>query len=259
MNKQLAGIILMLFVGTFSWGQGKKETFDTKKMKEEQEIMRRILITKLTDFAQSPAFFSNVNSFYLVEQGIVLTINTGGFRNMPSHPAASKALNSIMESTKKLADELVTQTLELDRAKAQLSRNALPQALQKSGAAPPTSPALPDPALAERISAFQKTIEELREKIRVSIQESDKINAQNFEKTLGELRSVLIEILANYGDSLTIVKPAEYISFVLRTDALFRTTSGLEIISARKSWITDYKAGRLTLEAFKQKVIQCSE
>ena len=28
-----------------------------------------------------------------------------------------------------------------------------------------------------------------------------------------------------------------------------------DIISARKSWITDYKAGKLSLESFKQKVI----
>jgi hypothetical protein len=259
MNKQLAGIILMLFVGTFSWGQGEKEPLNTKKLKEEQEIMRRILTTKLTDFAQSPGFFSNVNSFYLAEQGIVLTINTGGFRNMPSRPAASSALNSAMESTKKLADELAARSRELDRLKAQLPGNASSPASQKSGTAPPASPDSLDPSLAERISSLKKTIEELHDSIKASIQESDKISAQNFEKTLEELRSVLIEILATYGDSLTIVKPAEYISFVLRTDALFRTTSGLEIISARKSWITDYKAGRLTLESFKQKVIQCSE
>ena len=32
-----------------------------------------------------------------------------------------------------------------------------------------------------------------------------------------------------------------------------------DIISAQKSWITDYKAGRISLENFKQKVLQYTE
>jgi hypothetical protein len=38
-----------------------------------------------------------------------------------------------------------------------------------------------------------------------------------------------------------------------------RTSSHCELVSAQKSWITDYKAGKLTLDAFKQKVLQYSE
>jgi hypothetical protein len=77
-------------------------------------------------------------------------------------------------------------------------------------------------------------------------------------KTLEELRPILIETIVKYGDSLTIIPPEEYISFVLRTDGLFAAAPRFDVISARKSWITDYKAGRLTLDAFKQKIIQYS-
>jgi hypothetical protein len=38
-----------------------------------------------------------------------------------------------------------------------------------------------------------------------------------------------------------------------------RTSSHCQVVSAQKSWITDYKAGKLTLDAFKQKVLQYSE
>jgi hypothetical protein len=262
MKKRLVGIIFLFFWGTFSWGQGEKEPLNILKIKEEQEIMRRILTTKLTDFAEYPTFFSNVDSFYLAEQGIVLMLNTGGFRNLPSRPALSSALNSSMESTNKLVDELAARTKELDRAKEQLLKKSSPPALPKSGPnsgmAPSLPAAPPDQSLIECISELQKTTDELREKIKAGIQESDKIQAQNFATILEELRSVLLEILANYGDSLTIVKPEEYVSFVLRTDTFMRTPR-FDVISARKSWITDYKAGRLTLEAFEQKVIQCSQ
>jgi hypothetical protein len=36
-------------------------------------------------------------------------------------------------------------------------------------------------------------------------------------------------------------------------------SSRYDTISVQKSWITDYKAGRLTVDAFKQKVLQYAE
>ena len=90
-------------------------------------------------------------------------------------------------------------------------------------------------------------------------------NRQKFLESLKELRAPLIEALANYGDSLTQVKPGEYINLILSTqDALDIMDYGPaktrhDIISAQKTWITDYKAGRISLDTFRQKVLQYTE
>ena len=88
-------------------------------------------------------------------------------------------------------------------------------------------------------------------------------NQAKFLESLKEIQVFLMEALANYGDSLTTVKPGEYINLILYTDNLDRGFDRMktrhDVISAQKSWITDYKAGRISLENFKQKVLQYTE
>ena len=88
-------------------------------------------------------------------------------------------------------------------------------------------------------------------------------NQEKFIESLTGIRVFLTEALANYGDSLTQVKPGEYINLVLDTDSydsnFGRMKTRHDVISAQKSWITDYKAGRISLENFKQKVLQYTE
>ena len=72
-----------------------------------------------------------------------------------------------------------------------------------------------------------------------------------------------MEAMANHGDSLTVVKPGEYVNvviidegsrwFALADDSGDRAQR--EILSVQKSVITDYKTGKLSMEAFKQKVL----
>jgi len=93
--------------------------------------------------------------------------------------------------------------------------------------------------------------------------EETEASREKLLESLKEIRVYLIEALANYGDSLTQVKPGEYINLILYADAL-DTNSGRmkarhDIISAQKSWITDFKAGRISLDSFKQKVLQYTE
>jgi hypothetical protein len=95
--------------------------------------------------------------------------------------------------------------------------------------------------------------------------EESAANQQKLLDSLKELHVPLIEALANYGDSLTQVKPGEYVNLILDTeDTLDIMDYGPaktrhDVISAQKSWITDYKAGRISLENFKQKVLQYTE
>jgi hypothetical protein len=85
-------------------------------------------------------------------------------------------------------------------------------------------------------------------------------NRQKFLQKLGEVKGFLVETLANYGDSLTTVDSNEYVNVVLLTDNFDGDQqSRQQVISAKKSWITEYKTGKLSMDGFRQKVLQYSE
>jgi len=95
--------------------------------------------------------------------------------------------------------------------------------------------------------------------------EESQARREKLLQNLAEAKIYPVEALANYGDSLTTVRPNEYISLILTTDGIDAHSdfggqkTRQNIISAQKSWITDYKAGRLSLDAFKQKAQQSTE
>ena len=90
--------------------------------------------------------------------------------------------------------------------------------------------------------------------------EEEQKRREKLLQSLADIKIQLIETLANYGDSLTTVKSDERINLVLTTDGFEgRQKKRFDTISAQKSWITDYKAGRLSLEDFKQKVLQYTQ
>ncbi len=136
-------------------------------------------------------------------------------------------------------------------------------------AAPQAAPVPPAPAATAKAPRTPQSQEEMRKRL-AEAQERVKKRREEFEaqrqkllQSLAEVKVYLIEALANHGDSLTTVKPGEYINIILTTDEgmpLFSDEAGTratrQVISVQKSWITDYKAGRLTMEAFKQKALQ---
>lgn len=97
---------------------------------------------------------------------------------------------------------------------------------------------------------------EMAEKRREEDQKRREKLLQRFE----DIKAHLVEALANYGDSLTTVKPDEYINLVLNIEDFGGgTKKQFHTISAQKSWITDYKAGRLSLEDLRQKARQYTQ
>ncbi len=135
-------------------------------------------------------------------------------------------------------------------------------------AATPAPSAAAAPAIAGRASGraarnqedVRKRLAEAQEQVKKRREQSEQ-RRQKLMESVAQVKGYLVEALANHGDSLTTVKPNEYINVVIRTDGgnFFGgdgSTSDAQIISVQKSVITDYKAGRLSLEAFKQKVLQ---
>lgn len=307
MKKYIAFTLIFLCLGTFSWAQGAKTTlFDVVKSQQELEIMKQILSTTLSFVAQNiqkqqaatklvntpfgPAVardtyrYTNMNAFYLYGQGAVFVIPTSNLR-FTGYGALASGFG--MAGTR----DLQAAASEIDA----LSRQMAAQAKSLGGGAgtgvsggtgvgiPPPSPPpappqvapVPPTAPAPRAIPPQVSQEELRKKVaeaqdRVKkAREDTEATLAKFIESLGEIKAFLIEALANHGDSLTTVKPNEFITLVLMLDdfggsnLLYMDTTGgrthQEVISVQKSWITDYKAGRLTLDAFKQKAIQYAQ
>jgi hypothetical protein len=235
---------------------------------------------------------SSINAFYLYGQGAVFVVPASNLRLGTSGSGYSDLTRSYEDATLQVVEA---------RALLQAQQKALAKAGQGFGSgvgrgtgsgagqgvaggvvggvvggAPPPQPAQPPkpeaapqpptPTAPKAASQedLQKQLAKLQEQARKSREDQEQQRARLTE-ALGTIKTYLIEALANYGDSLTTIKPNEYVTLVIMTDdasTLFdgdRASSRCELISAQKSWITDYKAGKLTLDAFKQKVLQYSE
>jgi hypothetical protein len=116
---------------------------------------------------------------------------------------------------------------------------------------------------------MRHALQEAQEKIKERRRQHE-LQLQKQKELLSEVKVHLIEALANHGDSLTHVKSDEHINLILTPDRggymIIGGTFGdaddrprHEIISVQKSLITDYKAGRLTLDGFRQKVLQYND
>lgn len=128
--------------------------------------------------------------------------------------------------------------------------------------AAPTPQAAPAPDVKAKAKTVAKAVageERVRQRLAAlqdRVRRQKEINEQKrakFREMLAQMRVYLIETLANHGDSLTQVRPNEYITLIINEDS--RSVSQTQILSVQKSFITDYKAGRLTLEAFRSKVL----
>jgi hypothetical protein len=160
--------------------------------------------------------------------------------------------------------------IELQREQAELQR-ARAEDLARSVEAEKAAGA--EKARTASQENYRKALREYQDKVKERRKASE-LREKAYQELLTQAKMHLIEAIANHGDSLTHVKPEEYINLVLTSGrgggamligelygdtveyASAGSRTGREIISVQKSYITDYKAGRLTLEGFKQKVLQ---
>ena len=256
MKRNCLGIFLSLLMGMTAWAQGANAPFDMAKTQKELEIMRGIFKTTLSfnsgDSQRDRFFdFADIRFLYLTDQGVNFYVQNPGFF-LPSI-----ALDNIEIEF----DEAALQTdLEMIQENLKIMQENLKQKEMEAG----------------EYSSARKSIEEANaevkrgkeaweaQKAKMLVQQKEmqqKIQAQNEKiakqqedrrQKLPAIKESLIEAVANYGDTLTTVKIDEYINLV------FDTSGQYEVVSIQKSWIKDYKAGKLTLDQFKAKAIQYS-
>jgi hypothetical protein len=291
-------VVCVMLWSLNSFQGGQVQPFDLKKCQQELEIMKGILRTTLgfasqelaaglkSDKAETkpgPKRFTfgrsgefSVGAFYLAGQGAVFTIPTSSIRDMmrarqgngvfafASGDLKNMGLNG--EWMEQLGNQLNDLNVELKNnfgADAVAALAAVPE--------PPSPPVPPAPrppqpkdapeAAAAREQQLRQKLAELQDKVKQRGEEEEARQAK-FRESLSQLKIFLMEAMANHGDSLTVVKPSEYVNLVITIDEgnrWFGDDSGdraqREILSVQKSVITDYKAGKLSLDAFKQKVL----
>ncbi len=291
----LISLVCSVFLPLSHFDGAPTQLFDLKKCRQELEVMRGILRTTLQFASQeltsesstaelAKAYvnrgfeFSNLGALYLVGQGAIFTIPASDFDSGAGHDFALGGdfkysfnfddqqgwLEDLGSQMEEMRDQLAGIGPEIAAA---LAGPPVPPTPPTPGVA--VTPQVPKPApnvereakqrLATREKALKDRLSELQE--RVKKRNTDRAAREaRFQEYLGQLKVFLVEALANHGDSLTIVKPNEYVNIVIsRNPGLWRVEdlerSQKEILSVQKSVITDYKAGRLTMEAFKEKVM----
>lgn len=287
MNRKAIAVTMMLALGAVSAGLAQGP--DLKKTRQELEIMKGILETTigfvLRDIRQREAGAkastqslgrlygsSDIAAFYLQGQGAVFVISTSDLRvrfveKMPEALALADEARLETEAAYLAGLEGYQQALRAaEQARAQLAQGARPSVPPEPPAPPkPPEPAPPPTPPAPGQEELRKKLYEAQEKVKQR-QEELKARQKKIQEYLEEISAHLIEALANHGDSMTTLRPGEYINLVITggdTLGLARYAPADEdaaapyrIIAVQKSVIADYKAGRLTLEDFKRKVLQ---
>lgn len=242
--------------------------------------------------------FSGITAFYLPGQGAIFIIPASSFRHLlgkafPHTPGAfaeerfqlEADLENLNEEIAVLAQEQANLALEgvlggveggvLGGVKGGVSGGVAgrvgkgvkaPRGRASTVQAPSPAPAPPAPAVAPRSpqkeDKIRKKLADAQEKVKKRREEAELKRSKLLEQ-IAQVKLYLLEALANHGDSLTHVKPNEYITIIITTDeAEFFSPDSLgsrfphrEVLSVQKSAIIDYKAGRLTLDVFKQRVL----
>ncbi len=292
MKKQLLTLLTIGVLGLACWGtaqSGSGAPFDVRKSQQELEIMRGILSTTMgfvanelrsgqaatkstlgESYGRHVWWSSGISAYYLVGQGAVFVIPVSGM-----HGRLLGDLDAQVEAATLNAEAAAEAMAELASGMGQGLGTGLGKGAGTTPApvpapavaAPPPPPAPPAPPKVVQAPANQeqmkKRLAEAQEKVKKR-QEYTEQQRQKLVQTVAQAKVHLIEALANYGDSMTSVKPNEYINLILNTDDAYSVGFGdsesrREIISVQKSTIIDYKAGRLSLDAFKQKVLQYQE
>ncbi len=298
MNKKHAAVLLILWFGFVFWigiSKAQGNLFDVKKSRDEIEVMKGIIQSSLNiatrDASQGSktedTFWGgprpNISGCYLYGQGVVFNVSVSPF-----------SLSGLREFNFAFPTPVVPRIARPPKPPAppKPSVNAVPA--PEAPPAPPAPPAVPAPpdlassadsmaaanealkkaeeAMKEQGLAYKEFNQKYQKELQQSLQEAQKslqhyrsqlqLQEQNAEKIRETMKPVLIEVLARYGDTLSVVKPGEYVTFILTSDHGdgFGTmggneNKGREIISVKKSAITECKAGKMSMDEFKKQVL----
>jgi hypothetical protein len=254
---KLFRIFALLLMCSLSFAQDKAPD-SAAKSKEELEIMKGILKTTI-NFVENKSksstwhagYSADINAVYLPNQGATFVIPASSLSVFSS--ASAYGITNLSNNLALLSNR----TDDLSKIYTQEALRNMGVTVYASEQTPQSS-ATSDKKLEKTDSDredLRKKIDNLQNKMKKH-QEDEQESLRKYQQSIEEIKTYLIESLANYGDSLTVVKPEEYVNLVLLSNTPAMQAKKAEALCARKSWITDYKSGKLSLDAFKQKVLQ---
>lgn len=236
------------------------------KTREEMEIMKGILRAKLsfaegTEGRRVVTRSADIDAFYLQGQGAVFLVPVSRLNAVSDFAVSLPDIELDFSGQNETIREFSERIREYSE---QVARQATEFALEASaggraagnGSAAVAPPEAREPRKVDR-EAVRKRAEEARARAAERRQKAEE-NRKKFLANLDGVRDGLVEALAGYGDSLTTVRPGEYVNIVLLDVPANAAGArrGSEVISAQKSWISDYKSGKLSLGEFKGKVLR---
>jgi len=265
------GLLAALLAGLGAWAQESGGAlFDARKTGRELEIMKGILETTLSYAARDARaesgrhpgdrdhferFFgpNQIDAYYLYGQGAVFTIpvglmsegifgRPGGFDFFAADAEARAEMEEALAEQRDQLAELEAERLDEEaRAAGEGDEEAKPKDLEKL-----------KQKQAEMQAKMQKRAEALQARMQQQQQKLEQEKAK-LQVVLQKIKIQLVDALANHGDSLSQIRPTEYITIIICPDD--HTLGQAQILSVQRGTVVDYKAGRLTLEAFRKKVL----
>jgi hypothetical protein len=257
--------------------------FDQAAMRREISVMESIISTSLRNELTSPAeegdaldeqmierelvTSGRVEGIYLYHQGVVFTIGVQETTLLPL--GRLDRLQRELEASlrKNLAPELLESYYLMAQSQLEDLQHQLQEVRGRWGDLPPPGyPALsPEPPLppepvsppepeapsdpaAQRARAetLRQNLQLAQERLAAMRRNAAEIN-QRRQETRTRIETLLLDIVARYGDSLTQLKPDEHLTFILRPSAHFgfelgRDAGRTTVLTVRKQDITAYRS-----------------
>ena len=278
MKRYILSTALIFCIGVLCLAQAAEPPFNVEKSRQELEIMKGIIEKSLvfspSDEANEKRAFRirDINAFYLRGQGAVFIITIPSYRlGDQKSPDVLLRMDELRKQGELLSQQMNLRSKEIEKKTASLAREFEQNRSQNKDSSklpppPPTPPAPPaPPAVPTQPPVPEWRTPERFKGLGAQLKKGMADMHRWWEKLRRTAKSQLIEMLVNHGDSLSVVGPGEYVNLVLvfgEPTGIFDPILGMnvirEVITVRKSWITDYKAGKLSLEDFKQKVVEYS-
>jgi hypothetical protein len=286
MRKQVTWMIVVTVVTGLAvvWtARADTPDFDLRQSQEEIEVMKGILRTTLSfasaelegELARTDWERTQIEGYYLVGQGAVFVISVPSPRGRSLYTVGGRGGASLLyrdsgyvvSSGGTAAEDYTRASAAGDTGGAEVAADAL--AAERAAAAAERAPR-EDRAESRSRRSSRRVLEDLRQTEEESArrrEEEEKLRQERiteYEAQVEVLKNRLVTTLARHGDSLLQVGADEYVTIILSPGSggivsFFGTSERQipsEIISVEKATIRDYKAGRLSEEAFGERVLQ---
>jgi len=277
----MIAVVLGLAVGLFQLRTSAQQPNDEQqRARQEVAVMKSILQTTLDFASQSmdkkqggdrhprPFGFSQITGLYLRGQGAVFTIPISGVGAFGDH---NFDFNFVMPEVPEIETgeagqisvTVPTPVIAGDASDEEMARvEAELQKAQKDLEKEQTKAAEAKVKAKENLQRRMELLKQTQENMKRRQQDLEKRRA-DLTQRIDRLKVYLRDALANHADSLSIVKPQEYVTFVITTDGprgWFGDNGGddpaQQVMSVKKSDVVEFKSGRITREQFAQRILE---